>query len=366
MLTMGQADFLDGVDKFIYHQAPRKEYLSLSGFPGTGKSYIILELYKRYKDKLSMIYAVRVGKAVSRLSVQGVPTRTIHSLFYDVDNSKNELAFKLKPELDKHYDLIIIDEFSTVDKEMWEDILSFHIPVIVVGDADQLPPIGTELPHLRVADYRLDEILRQSADSPIIKLARSIVEGSPFTKGLYKSPDGKSKVLICDAYEIPDSALMKADQIICGTNKHRDELNKKMRRLYKRFDYFPEKGDKLICTQNIWQSNVGGSPIINGTIGEVVRIKPTAAPYLLITFKPEYTDETVTLRVDKSYFTGERYVPTPGVYRFEWGYAITVHKAMGSEWDNVVFFDDKMPKEIVRRFRNTAVTRARRNLIVGL
>lgn len=359
--TSEQAQFIDVVKNFYYNQIPRRDYLVLTGLPGVGKSFIVSKIQEELGLGDECVYAVRTGKAATVLQSKGVKCVTIHRLIYDLEDSSN-LTFRRKEKLDKDYKLFIIDEFSTVDDVMTDDLMSYGVPIIMVGDADQLPPIGKETYYLSNPDFKLTEIIRQKQDSYIVKLARGILKGKMPKYGTF-GIDG-NKITIIKRADLTFEIMKEADQVICGTNKTRLQVNEFFRKKNKCFDYLPEVGEKLIITKNCWNDIVGDMPIINGTTGTVKKIKDTPNDYCIILFQPDYTDECKALRVDKSFFLGKTPRKDSDYVTCEWGYCITVHKAQGSEYNKVVFIADKMPKDIFIRFLNTGVTRAKEEVVL--
>lgn len=361
--TQEQQEFINRVKDFYFNQKPRRDYLVLAGLPGVGKTFIVSRIQEELGLGDQCVYAVRTGKAATVLQSKGVKCVTIHRLIYDLEDANN-LSFKRKEELKEDYKLIIIDEFSTVDEEMMDDLLSYNIPIIVVGDADQLPPIGKETDYLKNPDFTLTEILRQKQDSWVVKLARGILQNRTPKFGTFGT-DG-NRITIMKREDLTFDVLKDADQVICGTNKTRQEVNELFRKSLKHFDYLPEKGERIIITKNCWNDIVGDMPIINGTTGTVLKIKDTPNDYCIILFKPDHTDESKALKIDKSFFMGKTPKRNTDSVTCEWGYCITVHKAQGSEYKKVVFIADKMPKEIYKRFLNTGITRAKEELVLVL
>ena len=208
----------------------------------------------------------------------------------------------------------------------------------------------------------LTEIVRQAKDSPIIQLSQMILQGISLRPGKI----GES-VFITDRRIIPDDVLLRADQVLCGTNATRYETNNRMRHLLGYKDRFPEVGDKLLCVKNNWSAIVEDIPIINGTLGKCVGMRMTPEKYFMLKFVPDYSKENIVLRVDKSFFLGKKVkFEDDFLDEFEFGYVITVHKAQGSEFNNVVLLRDFMPKQVMRRWMYTAVTRAKKSLVIGL
>lgn len=362
-LTAEQSRFVEMVKRFYFDHEPRRDYLTLQGNPGTGKTYIvskIQEILGLSDDEC--VYVVRTGKAATVLQSKGVPAITIHRLIYDLVDGK-KLVFTRKPSLEKNYKLIIVDEFSTVDAKMMNDLLSYGVPLIIVGDAHQLPPIGVETDYLSHPDFILTEILRQKKDSLIVKLAQGILRGKVPRYGQWGSPGNSVRVVPRDALTFSD--LQSVEQVICGTNETRATVNQLFRRQLHHFDYLPENGERVIITKNMWNYVVDGLPIINGTTG-VIQKPMDKGDYLLALFRPDYTGEGKALRIDKNPFVGKSPKADRDLATCDFGYCITVHKAQGSEYDSVLFIADKMPERINIRFLNTGITRARKDLVLAI
>lgn len=336
---------------------------ALSGYAGTGKSTVISMLAYELNIESKVVYATLTGKAAVVLNTKGVKAVTIHKLIYDVDRSSSKLSFLKKDDLEISCNLIVIDEFSMVNKQICLDLLSFGIKVLMVGDPGQLPPFGQEVGILSSPDFMLKQIVRQAKDSPIIQLSHMILNGFDLKTGSI----GK-KVLIVNRESIPDKCYLSADQILVGTNTRRDEVNRYVRSLLGKKDRYPETEEKLICVKNNWNVLVDEIPMINGTLGYAVESKFNGE-FIRIKFRPDFTGESVILRADKAYFEGRKSKVKDKDDQFdklEFGYAITVHKAQGSEFDNVLLIADLMHKEIRRRWLYTAVTRAKKGIIIGI
>lgn len=364
MRTLGQKEFMDGVHEFIENDFPRKDYISLQGYPGTGKTYIITKIVEEFTE-LNILYIAYTGKAVDNLMAKGVKCDTISSAFYKVRKDTQELEFELKScnELDDKWDVVIIDEFSQLNQSMVNDLLSFGIKFIFVGDYGQIGPVkGNSTSYLRNADYILEEIVRQKEDSGILKLSREFRK----TRKLPAYGKYTKDVILIPRNRVSSEIILKSDQCICGTNATRDKWNNIIRKARKRVDYLPEPGERLISIKNMKHVQVDGRMIINGTTGTCVSTKDTPNGYFIMQFKPDWSDKSVVLRVDKSDFLGKKPSQDMNLARFEWGYVITVNKAQGSEWDNVLFIVDKnMPAEALVENINTGITRAKKKLAIA-
>lgn len=161
-----------------------------------------------------------------------------------------DLRFSLNPESKLVKDaiqLIILDEGSMVGKEMAEDILDFDIPVFVMGDPGQLPPVGDkpgffdELP-----DFFLTEVHRQAKDNPIIYIATEVRMGRRCDFGDY---DGVVQI-VRPKDDIYTYDLSREAQIIVGTHKTRFKVTNKLRKLSGYLSAAPQMGEPLIICKN--------------------------------------------------------------------------------------------------------------------
>jgi exodeoxyribonuclease V len=145
----------------------------LSGYAGTGKTTIARQIGYMFPKAAFCAYT---GKAAHVLREKGVPnSQTIHSLLYKLQgkDKKGNPVFSLKNE---GQGLVIIDEYSMLDKALINDILSRCRRVLFLGDPAQLPPIKDGKIQLE-SNYMLTEIHRQALDNPILKWAHKIREG---------------------------------------------------------------------------------------------------------------------------------------------------------------------------------------------
>lgn len=184
--------------------------------------------------------------------------------------------------------------------------------------------------------------------------------------------------------------LTWADQIICSTNNTRQYINNQMRMLLGRGDK-PEDGDKIICTRNYWDIAAdNGDPLVNGTIGYLDNSFETTRylskvigkniPLLcgnletdLTSYKGLEIDKNMILTGDKTLTPKESYKLSRSKkfadaipQEFLYAYAITCHKAQGSEWDKVLILEENFPfdKEEHKKWLYTACTRSAQKLVL--
>ena len=272
------------------------------------------------------------------------------------------------------------------------DLLFTHnVYVICLGDPFQLPPVDKDednhlLDHPHIF---LDEIMRQAQESEIIRLTMAIRDFKDIN--IY---NGK-EVKVIPYEQLNTGILQWADQILTATNVKRQAINNQMRELYQR-PFYPIDGDKIICLRNYWEEcSAEGDALTNGTIGILKNSFQSfrKLPAFLHENKefdlligdiqiPETEDSYNLVEIDrKMIMTGEKCCDWRLSYKlgrlkprygeivpkeFAYAYAITVHKAQGSEWDNVAVLEETFPfnKEEHARWLYTACTRAAKKLVL--
>ena len=348
-------------------KSPRQQVFRLFGFAGTGKTM----LAKRIAEEAhgDVLFAAFTGKAAQVMRNRGcADARTIHSLIYRPRGEKTEKetgelqpAFALNRSSEvRKARLVIIDECSMVDEKLGRDLLSFGTKILVLGDPGQLPPVtsgegGGGFFTEQAPDVMLTEIHRQARESPIIELAETVRGGGRPEYGSY----GESRVIHRE--DIDAEQVMGADQVLVGRNRTRQNFNRRIRSL-KGFDgLLPASGDKLVCLRN--SSEKG---LLNGGLWRVSSVGTHAGTAINMLVKAE--DEgplgaSAKIRVLKAMFEeGPEAVSFDRRRRtdeFDYGYALTVHKAQGSQWDRIVLFDESFAFRDTRdRWLYTAITRA--------
>ena len=274
-------------------------------------------------------------------------------------------------------------------KTLMDLLFSHDAYVICLGDPFQLEPIekGEDNHLLDHPHIFLDEIMRQEAESEIIQLTMKIRNYEPID--LY---DG-NEVKILDHNDLNTGMLLWADQILVGTNKKRIDINNQMRQLLNKNESKPIEGDKVICLRNYWETlSLSENSLINGTIGYLqnkydtfYRLPVWAGncdiDVTVADFITDDEDRFTELNMDTHMIiTGEKCMDRKTAYRltksprtahlvpleFTYGYAITTHKAQGSEWDKVLIIEESFPfnKEEHARWLYTACTRASSRLVL--
>jgi len=362
-----------------------KQFITLGGYAGTGKTTLIAILRKllfKQNPKIKIAFATFTGKAARVLKnylkshevlYKGDSIGTIHSLIYSViENERHEIiGWKRKEELKT--DLIIIDEASMVDYKIWQDLLSYGVPILAVGDHGQLPPVNGQFNLMENPEIKLTEIHRQVADNPIIKLSIEARKYGRIKIGNYGKGVRKLDKKDPESQEIIENYLQQYNQetlILCGYNNTRIKLNNYLRNILGFESSLPMAGDRVICLRNNQQK-----AIFNGMLGTLQRIVSKDENFydLKILFDDE---EQVFegLAVKKQFgsssamnFTRENRALTLQADLFDFAYALTVHKAQGGQATRVILFEERfkqMSDIDWRRWLYTAVTRAEEELII--
>ena len=367
-----------------------EKYTVISGYAGSGKSTLVRFIVAALGvEEENICYATFTGKAAQVLLKKGNKNvSTLHKLLF-THVPMPDGTFLRRPVESIPYDIIIVDECSMAPKELVNQLFKYPVYIIFLGDPGQLPPINPEddnhlLDHPHVF---LDEIMRQAQESEIIRISMDIREGKPLQ--LFNGQDLK----IFDKSDLSTGMLMWADQILCATNAKRVALNNQMRDLLGR-EGGPKSGDKVICLRNYWDTiAANGDPLVNGTVGFIDNAYETTRKY------PYYVNGGGSFEVVSAFFTSDSDAAFPelsmdkkliieGVegidwktkyqlkrskkyswmvpFEFTYGYAITTHKAQGSQWDKVLVCEEGFPtsKAEHQRWLYTAVTRASEKLVV--
>ena len=386
----------------------------LSGYAGTGKTFLIDYVVRevlQMKVGSEAVFVSPTGKAAANLVKNGTLAGTVHSLIYirneddfDVNEDgeiieREELSFIKKEKIDEKIKLIIIDEASMINEGVLTDLLSFGVKCLFSGDGAQLPPVNGTCPLLANPHYTMTEIVRQAADNPIIQVATMARKGQPIPYGNY----GDSVCIIRKGAlkgEERKRLFLKADQIICGRNVTRYHINMEMREYLgiPASELLPTEGEKLICTLNDWEKPLDTGKkfhLVNGIIGKGYDVKEQPDDLATMEFQADFLDYGVKVPFDTGIFTCGKYKHSYGhravhlvdgtvvheydyellrrlkavaeepICRFEFAYAVTCHKAQGSEFNFVIVFDEAWAfGEEKDRWLYTAITRAKEKLLI--
>ena len=390
ILTRKQSEgLLIAIDRY----KAKKKYTVISGYAGSGKSTLVRFIIEALDvDEDDVCYCAFTGKAAEVLRKKGNKNAcTLHRLLYE-SIPKPEGGFFRKPKPVLDYKVIVVDEVSMAPKSLIDLLFRHNIYAICLGDPGQLPPIDKDednhlLDHPHIF---LDEIMRQAQESEIIQLTMKIRNNEPINYF-----DGK-EVKIIPYSQLNTGILQWGDQILTATNATRQAINAQMRQLLN-YPNHPVDGDKMICLRNYWEDfSDDGDPLINGTIGilknsfQTWREIPRVAKSNIKKFDilmgdlsiPDTSDIYNLVDMDyKMILTGNKCCDWKLSYRlgklrfrygdivpkeFTYAYAVTVHKAQGSEWNNVVVLEENFPFDKIEhtRWLYTACTRASEKLVL--
>lgn len=411
-----------------YDEAP---VFVLTGYAGTGKTTVLPWLVESTElESRQIVFCSPTGKAAkvmtAKLRAEGLTARatTIHKAIYlpkapRADMIERELfdeqtAYKravdshnvpaikehsavikqLQTNLERAYKddspqftlnvgstvknahLIIVDEASMVDKYMADDLRSFGVPILAIGDTGQLPPINAGPGLLnRRADAALTEIHRQALDNPIIWASMLIREGRPVPRGTHG--DGQLRVISQDE----DDRTFDLDtdlQIICGTHDKRHRITRKIRSMcgFTKNDG-PREGELMIITKNsrVYPDLTNGTFVMMSKDALVTPGSPTYIADFRDSDGKEYSSRMLQNTIEENYLgKGEYTCQSRDLYRhrkddrvheMDYAYAITCHKAQGSQWDECVVHDQSYAfREAADKWLYTAVTRAAKTLTI--
>ena len=374
-----------------------EKYTVIAGYAGTGKSTLVRFIIEALQiDPQAVCYATFTGKAAEVLRKKGNNnTLTLHKLLYENIMLPNGEYLHI-PKKVLGFKIIVVDEISMVPKQMIELLFSHNCYVICLGDPFQLPPIDKNADNhlLDNPHVFLYEIVRQAEESEIIRISMDIRE----QRNILNFDGNDIKVLPQHKYQ--RDMLLWADQILVGTNNSRVNCNNTIRKMLGKGE-LPEDGDKVVCLRNYWETFTydGQDVLVNGTIGYLsnpihyVSVKiPTWLhiqnnPILLLE-TDIITEENNTfydIFIDQQYLMTEvNTLSQPDLYKmyihknnhknianlipkeFGYGYAITCHKAQGSQWPKVFILEEKFPYQSTEhaRWLYTAITRAEEKVIL--
>lgn len=386
-LSADQKQALEKIIQWLKTPNRSPNYFTFGGYAGTGKTTLtalLRQILHKRNPKIKIALVSYTGKAARVLNTTLVQQKasykqdfvgTIHSLIYaPMINEKSDIiGWDKKKSLDVK--LIIVDEASMVNYDIWQDLLSFNIPIIAIGDHGQLPPIEGKFNLMEKPNIKLEKIHRQAADNPIIKLSIQARKTGRVPVGKFGPHIEKLDQKNMDTQEKVQELLKgHSDQtmILTGYNNTRVQINNFIRQ-HKFFEPSPEPmvGDRVICLRNNHAKH-----IYNGMLGDITYLESADENcfYAEIdldenqTYKGNIYKHQFGATQSKNFKRGERKL-TKGVDLFDFGYALTVHKAQGSQSPRVILFEERfkqMDDEQWRRWLYTGITRAEKELyIVG-
>ena len=344
----------------------------ITGGPGTGKTRIIEGLAQVLVNgfRKTIRICAPTGRAAKRIAenqaLKKFQPSTIHMLKAMIDSSAKDIEF----------DTLIVDESSMIDINLFNDLvkmLPLGSQLILIGDVDQLPPVGAGQPFLdlirskKIVVSRLSKQFRQGSDSVIPKVARAINKGeliefsSDFSSSGFSFVEVEKGQVVDKIIEVVDfftgnkngSIDFDKTQILSPMRRYSSGLINLNSIMQKKYNPNGEKvfskmegekeiqfcaGDKVICTQNDYDIDVRNGDIgyVVNKVGKNIRVEFDGEMKLFHNNKIDYLDLA---------------------------YAITVHKSQGSEYPNVVMpIVDDHRIMLTRKLIYTAITRGKQNV----
>jgi exodeoxyribonuclease-5 len=342
-LSPDQEETLAAAVDFIEAPFVSRNFRTLHGLAGTGKTFLLARLVARYPG---LTLTAFTGKAASVLRKRvNVNVTTLHSAIYnfqglvddEFDPEKKNPIFSPKGDpLPGH--IILVDEASMIGGRNARDLLDTGARIIASGDPGQLPPVR-DSQFFTEADWELTQVHRQAWDSPIIRQAHNVR-----TNGRYEEDGDAFRVI---SFAGPEE-LLGHEIILCWRNKTRKKLNVRKRQLM----HLPADrlvaGEPLMCLKNDHRLGVYNGAVYTvsgrGDDGELFLRegeRDIVVPRAVI---EDFDSAFDVLRYDNDYLP------------FAPAYASTVHKAQGSEYESVLLFDECT--DDWRAFTYTGLTRA--------
>lgn len=386
-LSPDQKIVYDAVLKW-YNDKNNKLFI-VSGFAGTGKTSILSCLAHKFENaayccftgKAALVLRNKLDKSGAKYASCG----TIHSLQYIpiVDQKTLRVRGWMKrPTIDE--DIIILDEGSMVGGKLFRDLQLYGKKILIFGDGAQLYPIDSDIYLMSDPNCTLTQIHRQALDNPIIKLSMMIRNDQDISN--FSCSDNRIKIMSQNSDELDSIILnMFKDEekrldsaILCYFNKSRTRINSIIRRELG-FDEDPQSGDVAICLKN---TSLNDKIIFNGMRGLIKSCYLSDNHKYNADIDFPYDDIKINEYLCRYQFGFEKTFESPidlesfgykvkswekmGML-FDYGYAITVHKSQGSEFNDVVVFVERskyQSDDDFRRWMYTAVTRSSNNLVI--
>ena len=346
-LTIEQQNAVD----ILYSRIKSREKLTiLAGIAGSGKTYTMRYLLNQLPHR-NIVGCSFTGTAAKQLeNSSGLNSVTLHNLLYTPIIVRDEVVgFEKKhPQAFENIDLIVLDEHAMTPKKLMEDLLELDIPIIALGDVNQLPAIGESHQYASMFHARLTEPMRQSLNNPILNLAYKALNGELVVNGVYGKDDS---VLVANKTELNPKWLHREVQVICGTNKTKDKIND----FITGNAHFPATGDRIMFLKNSFKQS-----ITNGTMATVLNCY-NRGKFLDMYFRNDGTGQKGRVKTlwRESNPKFNKFITTNCDFQF----AATTHKLQGATIDrNCILIDESWAfREHSRNWLYTALTRIAEN-----
>jgi len=350
-----------------------KRDLTLGGYAGSGKTTILQRLWPLLKGNGAVAMAP-TGKAGQVLRSKGVDATTIHRLIYKFKGIREDFIGNETPvfrdeggwqtETGERPRLLVCDESSMVNTIQHKDVTERGVPCLWVGDHGQLFPVGGDPGIMRNPEIRLEKIHRQAEGNTIIEMAHRVRKGHVPTKNdtsnnVYVKHCTNNEEIVCTAIE------QDVDQTLVPTNALRHNINLLFRKCLKKTGVL-DIGDRLICTFNDYRYMV-----FNGQAFRVEELGRSNGKVVYVKLAEETVDGwnildawiplQLSALANPDYRSKDK---IEGTVLFDYGYAITPHKAQGSEYGNILIIDQHIPLFAMERWRYTAITRGKKYVTI--
>lgn len=359
--------------------------VKLGGYAGTGKSTLIPLIASQWGSAKATAFCAPTGKAANVLArklaafgAEAAYVGTIHRLMYwpKQDAMGRITGWKratvLQTSQGNDIKRIIVDEASMVGEELLLDLMSYGIPILLVGDHGQLYPVKDKFV-LDKPDVRLERIHRQAEGNPILQLASAVRDTGSIPRDFPFSDRVQffSRDKLYSTIRAAGARAGGSTGVLVRRNAERVRINNDCTKNCE----VPIVGDLVICLRN-------SPPVFNGMRGRVKSIEPYREHWLMAQI--EFADDGILAEgllnkyqfgrsstigsVAELYDMGIAYPSrTPLTLLFDFGYAITVHKGQGSEFQEVVLRPERLPRDTdddYARWLYTGITRASHRLSI--
>jgi len=419
------------------HGSGRAPVISMGGLAGTGKTTLTRRLEKELGVQAVFGTPTHKAAAVLRKKLVGDQShrvRTYHSLIYhmhatyrcevtgqqvrrivdhcscgqkdacecparfDPCTPRNDHAChiteSLSPErrdyLGGHREIIFIDEASMLSLQQVEDVRSFGVPVVLIGDHGQLPPIMDEMnPWTKNPEVLLTQIHRQGAESGILQAAYDVRRHGHLTRSRYGTGDAVRYRFSDPVMEGVLNRWVPSPEriIITHSNRLRAEINAS-----RHGDGPPHPGDRVVALGGRTYEAVRVYPegtgyrasanfllVHNGMTGTITHIHDRGGPTLDMVVQLDdhvlaTPDQPVSILVGgcaRAQFGNEKELSWGSPQRprhcrlWDYAYALTAHKAQGSEFKQVIVMDEGLSGGMYPQWMYTAVTRAQEAVLIA-
>lgn len=390
-LSTEQRAVCDAICHWYERDTDAHPVLRFGGYAGTGKSTLVSVLAGKYSEE-RIAFTAFTGKATSvlrgKLRMANVPghheVKTLHALMYRPLTGPDGGVLEWLRRDDLEADLIVVDEASMLDEQLFDDLRSYGIPILAVGDHGQLPPVFGSFNLMEKPDLRLETIHRQAAGSPILALADFVrrigqIPRIANTLELQVLPQEHMGNVLSSLFTTP--GINHNDiGLLCYSNRERVELNHRARsaRWGEAFDTIPLVGEQVICLRNV------EGRIFNGMRGELTKAEDTTVMHYdgRVLFAEDEVevagpickeqfgrDKTFRDFADYQNAVGQRVHNRESMgLLLDFGYAMTFHKAQGAEFEHAIVCAYDVPARLdfdtKKRALYTAITRAGKYLAV--